>query len=88
MPKRPLSVRVGEVFESQNTRIKFLEEELKGRDHEIEFLNKCRKALESLTPGGSEYFRDPERCVSCVRDRFKTGHEAKKELVKLRKSLR
>lgn len=27
-----------------------------------------RLALESLTPGGSEYHRDPERCVEVVRE--------------------
>jgi hypothetical protein len=29
-----------------------------------------RLALESLTPGGSEFVRDPERCVAYVRDVF------------------
>jgi len=55
---------------------------------EVKFLDGCRKALESLTPGGSEYFRDPARCVSTVRDRFNSCHEAKKELIKLRKARR
>lgn len=55
---------------------------------EVKFLDGCRKSLESLTPGGSEFYRDPERCVSTVRERFKSGHETKKELAKLRKARR
>lgn len=34
-------------------------------------LTRCRKldlALQSLTPGGSEYVGDPDRCVKFVRD--------------------
>lgn len=34
-------------------------------------LTRCRKldmALQSLTPGGSEYVGDPERCVKRVRE--------------------
>jgi hypothetical protein len=58
------------------------------QEKEIEFLDKCRKTLEGLTPGGSEYFRDPEFCASVIRDRFKQGHEAKKELAMLRKARR
>lgn len=41
-------------------------------------------ALQSLTPGGSEFVRDPERCVAYVKDLFHSGHEAKKDCVRLR----
>ena len=75
-------------IENQRVRIVDLERARRQQNKEIEFLNKCRKALESLTPGGSEYFRNPERCVSTVRERIKHGHEAKKELVRLRRDLR
>jgi hypothetical protein len=40
-----------------------------------DLLDKCRQechrrelALQSLTPGGSEYVNDPERCVSFVKN--------------------
>jgi hypothetical protein len=36
------------------------------------------RALQSLTPGGSEYVNDPERCVSFVRER----HESQFALLK------
>lgn len=55
---------------------------------EVKFLDGCRKSLESLTPGGSEFYRNPELCVSTVRERFKSGHEARKSLTKLRKDRR
>jgi hypothetical protein len=31
---------------------------------------KAMRALESLTPGGSEFVNEPERCVAFVRDRL------------------
>ena len=36
--------------------------------------DKYRLALESLTPQGSEYVRNPERCVAYVRDRNDIHH--------------
>ena len=41
-------------------------------------------ALQSLTPKGSEYVNDPDRCVAYVRERFQSGHDAKMEAVRLR----
>jgi hypothetical protein len=38
--------------------------------------------LESLTPGGSEYYNDPERCVAYVRDAI---HRALKQAVETKK---
>lgn len=32
-------------------------------------------ALQSLTPGGSEYVDDPERCVAFLRDKFDSLHD-------------
>lgn len=46
-----------------------------------------RKALESLTPGGSEFSGDSERCVEYVRELINSGHEAKKDRVRLRRLL-
>jgi len=35
---------------------------------------KAMRALESLTPSGSEFVGDVERCLSHVRDRIETQH--------------
>jgi hypothetical protein len=43
-----------------------------------------RRALESLTPGGSEFYKSPARCVEYIRDRFKMGSDAKRECMRLR----
>ncbi len=32
------------------------------------------RVLEGLTPGGSEYHNDPERCAAYVRDRLNQQH--------------
>lgn len=37
-------------------------------------LLRYKKALEGLTPGGSEYVNDPERCAAHVRERFDSYH--------------
>lgn len=55
------------------------------RDYFLEQRNRYRLALESLTPGGSEFFANIERCVSHVRERFESGDAAKKECVRLRR---
>jgi len=48
----------------------------------------ARIALESLTPGGSEFQNDPERCVAYIQ-RVKHGYvEAMKENVMLRRAIR
>lgn len=36
---------------------------------------KAMRALESLTPSGSEYVNDVERCVAFVRDRLHVQHQ-------------
>ena len=47
----------------------------------------ARIALESLTPGGSEFHNDPERCFAYIQD-IKSGYvEANKEIVRLRRAL-
>lgn len=55
---------------------------------EVEFLDKCRLALESLTPGGSEYFRDPERCVAVIRETRESQRKLLVEAVCRAKELR
>ena len=42
-------------------------------------------SLESLTPGGSEYVSDPERCVAHVCERFASGDKAKKDRARMRR---
>lgn len=46
---------------------------------------KYRLALEELTPGGSEFYKNPKRCISYIQDRFEFGHKAKVEAVRLRR---
>ena len=36
----------------------------------LELFDRYKKALESLTPGGSEYVDDPKRCAETIRERF------------------
>lgn len=36
----------------------------------LELFARYKKALEDLTPGGSEYVNNPERCATVIRDRF------------------
>jgi hypothetical protein len=61
--------------------------------------DKWRIAMENLTPGGSEFHKDLDRCVAHIRERFDTEHRwmlkavadkkaAEAELVKLRAALR
>ncbi|KKM83233.1 hypothetical protein LCGC14_1311400 [marine sediment metagenome] len=40
--------------------------------------------LESLTPGGSEFYNDPERCGRYIRNLINFGHQAKKDQVRLK----
>jgi hypothetical protein len=47
--------------------------------------DKWRLALENLTPMGSEYHNDLERCVEHIRNRYDIAHEERKELVRLRR---
>lgn len=48
----------------------------------IRRLAEWRKALQSLTPGGSE-FQSPETCEAYVREKLRQGHEKAKEVVRL-----
>lgn len=43
--------------------------------------------LQRLTPQGSEFVNNPKRCFAHIKGRLHFGFEAKKELVKLKKSL-
>jgi hypothetical protein len=47
--------------------------------------DKWRLALENLTPLGSEYHNDLERCVEYIRNRYDLANEERKELVRLRR---
>lgn len=50
---------------------------------ENRFLDRCRLALEHLTPGGSEYYRDPDLCAKYIREtRDHYFNKMKKEIVK------
>ena len=43
-------------------------------------LERCRKldmALQSLTPGGSEYVGDPDRCVAYAKEQIDKGRKAR-----------
>jgi len=46
-----------------------------------------RLALESLTVGGSEYHKDPERCVAAIRARFELEHRVTIAAKKAEKAL-
>lgn len=49
-------------------------------------LERCQRldmALQSLTPGGSEYVGDPDRCVAVVRDLIRKGQEARLTVARL-----
>lgn len=50
--------------------------------------DKWRLALENLTPVGSEFQNDVERCVAYVRERYDEQHEAMKDRVRLTRKLR
>ena len=43
-----------------------------------------RRALESLTPGGSEFYKSPAACVEYIRMRLKSGENAQRERARLR----
>lgn len=49
----------------------------------IKLLERCQKldiALQSLTPGGSEYVGDPDRCVAHAKEQIEKGRKARLEL--------
>lgn len=41
-----------------------------GCARKLELFHHYKKTLEGLTPGGSEFVDDPERCATAIRDRF------------------
>jgi hypothetical protein len=43
-------------------------------DHLETILKQYKRALEGLTPGGSEFANDPERCAAFVRDKMEHRH--------------
>jgi len=47
--------------------------------------DKWRLALEALTPQGSEFHNDLDRCVGYVRDKYQNGIDAVKENVRHRR---
>lgn len=53
--------------------------------HEID--HKARLALENLTPGGSEYHNDPERCTAWLQRIKSDCNDSKKEIVKLQRKI-
>jgi hypothetical protein len=49
-------------------------------------LERCQKldmALQSLTPGGSEYVGSPERCIAHAQELIRKGQEARLELARM-----
>ncbi|MDZ4346125.1 MAG: hypothetical protein U1E51_27245 [Candidatus Binatia bacterium] len=49
-----------------------------------------KKAIEGLTPSGSEYVDDPERCATYIRDRFagpKMVRDLREQVAELREAL-
>jgi hypothetical protein len=56
-----------DIIKMWNTRSDTAQTSLNEAQKRIEQLDRCRLALESLTPQGSEFVNDPERCVEYVR---------------------
>lgn len=46
-----------------------------------------RKIFEELTPQGSEFIDEPERVRDYIKEQLDLGHNARKEIVKLRRKL-
>jgi hypothetical protein len=46
------------------------------------------EALENLTPGGSEFVDDPERCLECIKQRIDNVVQVAKERNKAQNALR
>lgn len=49
--------------------------------------SRAMRALESLTPNGSEFVNDPERCMAFVRDRLAFTIQLAKERNRMRNAL-
>lgn len=54
-----------------------------GFTHVLNMLIHTDQALQSLTPGGSEYVHNPERCVALVKDQQAALHENRVRLASL-----
>jgi len=50
--------------------VEYIRELSNGREQAERERDKWRIAMENLTPGGSEYYNDLERCVAVIRERF------------------
>lgn len=53
----------------------------------IKLMARCKRldmALQSLTPGGSEYVGDPERCVARVREQMESYRKLWRDALNLR----
>jgi len=45
------------------------------------------RRLERLTPQGSEFYNDPDRCFAHIEELIYSGHEAKKEVVRQKRKV-
>lgn len=57
-----------------------------GFQHVLNMLIHTDKALQSLTPGGSEYVHNPERCVELVKSQQIELHKLRCQVAVLRKA--
>jgi hypothetical protein len=51
-------------------------------EYKVEYYDKL---LQSLTPGGSEFVNDPERCLAYIKRELFAGSEARKDRVRLKR---
>jgi hypothetical protein len=58
-----------------------------GFQHVLNMLIHTDQALQSLTPGGSEYVHAPERCVALVKEQQAALHKARIDNAAMRRSL-
>ena len=54
-------------------------------DMEESAQSQAMRLLEELTPGGSEFHNDPQRCYAYIRQQLNIGHQARKDRVRLQK---
>ena len=56
-------------------------------DWKIKYENLCKKLMHELTPGGSEFWMDPDRCIEFARMQIINAGEAiLDELIRLNQS--
>jgi hypothetical protein len=58
-----------------------------GFQHVLHMLIHTDQALQSLTPGGSEYVHNPERCVALVKEQQAALHKARVKIAKMEKTI-